>query len=341
MKRILIARTDRVGDVVMITSMIREIKKAYPDSFVAALVAEYTSDILLNNPHLDAIIIDDLKKESFWKVVKEIRKYKFTDGLLTWPMKRAAYQMFLGGVGKRIGVGRKLYEVITFMKSVSRNNYVPIRHEADYCMDLARKIGVVTDNLTPEIFVTDEEKAGALKFFSQKNVSEEDKKIIIHTGYGHSSPNWSEGKYLELTTDLLSKTGSNVKLIFTAPEMSEEFSNKLSSLNDARIVNLSREAFSLRELINIISVSDVLVSSSTGPMHLASALGVSTVSIFCHNRMCRIDRWGALGNKAHNIEVSHEFCMNNCREIVENCRIESGIEISTVLDIILTTTNPS
>ena len=98
MKRILIARTDRIGDVVMITPMLREIKQAYPDSFVGVLVSEYTSDILLNNPHLDVIIKDDMKEGSFGRVVKELRKNKFTDGLLTWPMKRAAYQMFLGGV---------------------------------------------------------------------------------------------------------------------------------------------------------------------------------------------------------------------------------------------------
>lgn len=341
MKRILIARTDRVGDVVMITPMIREIKKTFPGSFVAALVTEYTSDILLNNPHLDAVIIDDLKKESFWKVAKEIRKHKFTDGLLTWPMKRAAYQMFLGGVKNRIGVGRKLYEVITFMKSVSRNDYNPIRHEADYCMDLARKIGVVTNDLTPEIFVTDEEKEWAVNFFKEKGVLENDKKIIIHTGYGKSSPNWSENKYLKLSEDLLNKTDNNVKLIFTAPEMSEGVIEKLISLNDKRIVILSREKFSLRELIEIISISDVLVSSSTGPMHLASALGVSTVSIFCYNPMCRVNRWGALGDKAHNIEVSREFCMNNCREVVENCRIEAGIETSTVLNEIMSIIKPA
>jgi len=339
LKRILIARTDRVGDVVMITPMIREIKKTYPNSFVAALVTDHTSAVLLNNPHLDAIIVDDMMKESFWKTVKQIRRHKFTDGLLTWPMERAAYQMFLAGVRNRIGVGRKLYEVITFMKSVSRDDYIPIRHEADYCMDLVRKIGIVSNDLTPEIFVTEEEKRDAVNYLNENGVSKDDTKIIIHTGYGHSSPNWSESKYFELTKGILEKAGNKTKLIFTAPEMSEEFSNTLNSLNDERIINLSREA--LRDLIKIISVSNMVISSSTGPMHLASALGVKTVSIFCHIPMCRVDRWGALGNKAHNIEVSDEYCKNNCREIFENCQIESGIGTPTVLQEVLPIINRS
>ena len=201
--RILIVRTDRVGDVVMITPMIREIRKRFPDSFIATLTTPNTKDILLNNPHLDTAITDDLKKDSFGDVVKEIRRNKFTHGLLVMPTERAAYQMFLAGVKNRFGVGRKLYEVITLMKSVSRNKYIPLRHEADYCMDMARAIGVETDDLTPEIFLTAEEKEEWGRMMNNLNVSYSDLKIIIHTGSGNSSKNWSEEKYLKLISEVL------------------------------------------------------------------------------------------------------------------------------------------
>ena len=330
MRKILVVRTDRIGDVVMITPMIREIRRTYPDCFLAALVSDYTSDILLNNPHLDTIIIDDLNKESYHKVIKEIRSHSFTDGLLTWPMERAAYQMFRAGVKNRIGVGRKLYEVITFMKSVSRNDYKPLRHEADYCMDLARKIGVETTNLTPEIFVTDEEKEETKQFLLSKGLSPEDKKVIVHTGYGNSSPNWSEAKYFELIKQILDKY-TGVKIILTAPEMTKEFLEKVNSLNSDRIFNLSNDFKRLRNLITTISQCDVLISSSTGPMHIASALGVSTISIFCHNAMCRINRWGALGDKAHNIEVDAKYCESHCKENVSQCEIEKAISTDQIM----------
>ena len=72
-RRILISRTDRVGDVVMITPMTKELKKIFPDAFIATLTQPNTSKIFYNNPHVDEIITDDLSKETFWKVVKEIR----------------------------------------------------------------------------------------------------------------------------------------------------------------------------------------------------------------------------------------------------------------------------
>lgn len=158
MKRILLVRTDRVGDVVFITPMIRELRKAFPDAFIATLTQPHTKNILLNNPNLDVMLTDDLRKETFWKVVKDLRKYKFTHGLLMMPTERAAYQMFWAGIKKRIGVGHKLYEIITLMQSVSRNNYTPLKHEADYCLDLARKIGVNINDITLEIFLTQKKR---------------------------------------------------------------------------------------------------------------------------------------------------------------------------------------
>lgn len=124
-KRILIVRTDRVGDVVMITPVIRELRRKFPDSFIAALTNPNSADVLTGNPHLNETITDDMSRQSFFSVVSRLRSLKFTDGLLVMPTERAAYQMFLGGVKNRIGVGRKLYEVITMMKSVSRNKYIP------------------------------------------------------------------------------------------------------------------------------------------------------------------------------------------------------------------------
>jgi len=226
-KRILIVRTDRVGDVVMITPMIREIKKAFPDSFIATLTQPNTTAILQSNPNLDLMITDDLKDESYKKVIKELKLLKFTDGLLVLPTERAAYQMFRAGVRNRIGVGRKLYEIITLMKSVSRNNYIPLRHEADYCMDLVRKIGVDTDNIQPEIFTTDEEKKWSKEFYRSCGIKDDTFKIILHTGSKNSAPNWSEEKYFKLLNGIIRKfPNEDYVIMLTALEMTDRFQRK-------------------------------------------------------------------------------------------------------------------
>lgn len=332
-KRILIVRTDKVGDVVMITPMIRELKKKFPDSFIGTLTTENTADILMNNPYLDVSITDSMKEGSYGNVVKEIRSHRFTDGLLVMPTERAAYQMFLAGIKNRIGVGNKLYEVITFMKSVSRNNYIPLRHEADYCMDLAREIGVETNELTPEIFLAEKELIEGKEMLTGLGCEMDVEKIIVHTGSGNSSRNWSEDKYLKLIKGII-KIKPNSFIILTAKEMSDNFRQSIKKLNSEKIISADSSVNRLRDLIKIIGNADLLIASSTGPLHLASALEVKTIGLYCHRSMNCAKHWGALGNKAVNIEVSSENCNMNCSIDKENCEFENGISIEEVLKTI-------
>ncbi len=332
-KRILVVRTDKVGDVVMITPLIRELRRKFPGSFIGALTNENSSDILIGNPYLDVIIKDSMKRDNFAKVVKELRSFKFTDGLLIMPTERAAYQMFLAGIGNRIGVGRKLYEVITLMKSISRNKYIPLRHEADYCMDLARKLGVVTNDLTPEIFLSDEEIMEGNEILNNIGCKKDNEKIIIHTGSGNSSRNWSEEKYFLLIKEIIRIKPSS-QIIFTAKEMTKAFRDKIAGLKSDNLFFADMSVYRLRDLIKIIANADLLIASSTGPLHIASALNVKTVGLYCHRPMNCAIHWGALGNKAVNLEVSKEFCDLNCSSDKEVCNFENGIEISEVISII-------
>lgn len=329
-KRILIVRTDRVGDVVMITPMIREIRKTYPDSFIATLTNTNTDDILINNPNLDLRITDDLEKKSFWQVVKKLKEWKFTHGLLVMPTKRAAYQMFLAGIRNRIGVGRKLYEVITFMKSISRNKYIPLRHESDYCMDLARAIGIQTENLTPEIFLSKEEKQFGNMLLKKEGAAEDDFKIIIHTGSGNSSRNWSEEKYFSLIKNVL-YAYKEAKIILTAKEMTESLKKKIDLLNSKRIIPADNLIKRLRDLICLIANTNLLISSSTGPLHIAAALNIKTTGLYCHRRMNCATHWGALGKNSINLEVTKQYCDSHCSSDKEVCEFEDGISIDEVL----------
>jgi len=334
-KRILLIRTDRVGDTIMITPMVRELKLAFPDSFVATLTQPSTSAVFDNNPYVDRIITDDLKKESFWDVVRQIRKLKFTHGLLVFPTERAAFQMFYGRVKKRYMTGFRLYSALTFISGVSRNNYIPLRHEADYCMDLARKIGVKTDNIQLEIFVKESEKSENISFLESNGVPMDKFKLFFHTGSGNSAPNWSEARYFELLKGILNKyKDKDFRIILTAFEMTNDFRKKVIFLNDFRVIDLSEKINTLRELICSISNADLLFCSSTGPIHIADALNVKCIGIYCHRPASSSKHWGVLNSKSVNLEVSEEFCDSNCSADKKICQIENGLLPDEVLNYI-------
>jgi ADP-heptose:LPS heptosyltransferase len=330
---------DRVGDVVMITPMLREIKKNFPDSFLATLTKENTANILTNNPYVDEILTDDLSKKSFWKVVKQLRERHFTDGLMAMPTERAAYQMMLAGIKTRVGEGHKLYEIISGTRSIDRHNYIPLKHETDYCMDTARKIGLKSENRELEIFVTDEEKKEAQAYLNKFGVENTDYKIMLHTGSLGSSPNWSEDKYLLLLKEMINLPIQNLKIFLTAIEMSDKFLKDAGALNDKRIINISGKWGDLRPFIKIISVMDLFTSNSTGPLHIADALNLKCIGINCHRPMNSSKYWGILNNHSLNIEVSGEYCDKNCSPDKEVCNFENGISVEQVINGIKTLLN--
>ena len=323
----------------MITPLIREIKKKFPDCFLATLTNPNSANVLLNNPYLDALIIDDLQKNSFWKVVKYLRKQHFTDGLLVLPTERAAYQMLLAGIKTRIGVGHKLYEVISGMRSVDRHNYIPLKHESDFCMDLVRKLGIETDNLELEICVTDAERTEGMEFLNKLGIENNDFKFILHTGSLGSSPNWSEGKYLLLIREILKLQIPNLKIILTAIEMSADFLNSVAELKEPGIIDISRKMQGLRHFIKVISVIDLFMSNSTGPLHIADALNKKCIGINCHRPMNCAKYWGILNKQSINLEVSEEYCDKNCSPNKDICSFENGISVQQAIDGIKTLIN--
>ncbi len=335
-KRILIIRTDKVGDVIMITPLVRELRKTFPDSYISVLVNPAVADVFKHNPNINSIISDDLTNESFWDVVREIKERNFSHGLLVFPTERAAFQMLWGGVRKRFMTGYRLYSLITLCKGVSRNKYRNIKHEADYCMDLARRIGVETNNIKVELFISEDEKIKAEQILLDNGISLNSFKIFLHTGSGLSAPNWSEEKYYNLIKEIVKKyNNKNFSLILTAREMSEDFLKKIKNINDKRIFDLSKALISLRDLIICISKADLFISSSTGAAHIADALDIKSIVIHCHRNVSSAKHWGILNEKSINLEVSKEFCDANCSSDKKICMIEEGLKVEDVLNNII------
>jgi heptosyltransferase-2 len=322
-KRILIIRPDRIGDVVLSTPIPREIKKTYPDCFIGVLLREYTKDIYANNPNVDKIIIDSKKKDLNSKIqlIKEIRSHNFTHAFMLLPTERMNWILFFSGIKYRIGVGHKFYQFITNTKSVYRRKYIPLRHEADYCMDMARKIGVDTPNLDTEIHLSNEEK---VLVDSLKEKFKEGKKFLIgfHTTSGNSSPNWKPSAYQELILKL--KSISDIQILVTDIQIPEEVKNIDGVLYPPKK--------SLRELIHIISTLDLLISSSTGPMHVAAALKIPTLAFFCPLPACSPELWSPKGNKAMIILPDENYCGKVCSGNPKQCYFEGegGIDVEKV-----------
>lgn len=325
--RLLIARTDRIGDVVLSTPIPREAKLAKPGSFVAVLVRQETKAVYLNNPNVDAILtIDDEKGElnPFWQTVGEISKYKFTHGFMLLPQERLSWLFFLSGIPFRLGVSRKLYQFLTFTKYISRHKYIPLRHEANYCLDMLRRIGIEPKSINPEIFLSGEEQNKRDEI--RKALKQDDKILVgVNTTSGRSSPNMTTSEYRKLVDLLLAD--ERFKVVITENKPPQDLKN----IDGVEYIN---EGKRLRESIINFSALDILISASTGPMHICSALKVKTLSLFCPLAGCSPKLWGPLGNQSEIIFPHDNYCSVVCPGDPHICDFsgEGGINSQTVYE---------
>lgn len=159
--------------------------------------------------------------------------------------------------------------------------------------------------------------------------------MIIHTGTLGSAPNWSESKYLTLIKKILNDSSiPNLKILLTAREMSRGFLNELKNLGLNHIVDISKSVDNLRDLIKVIGKADLFIGPSTGPLHLADALGKSAIGLHCHRAMNCIIHQGIINKHSINLEVTDENCKKFCSADQNTCGIENGISVDEVLSAI-------
>jgi len=336
-KRILVVRTDRIGDVVLATPLIRSLRKSFPEAMIAAMVRPYAAPVLLHNPHLNEILLDDEDRgwRGFFRQVRRIAAHRFDTALILLPKSRLSWMLFLAGVPRRVSVELRLDHVLTFTRWVSRHGYTPLRHETEYCLDLGRKIGARDDGLDVEVFVTEEEQASARRMLASAGVDLSGRLVGIHPVSGGSAPNWTRERYRELAAILVREPGVQVVLTGTPDDM-PVLSHVAAAAPDQIIALPSHD---LRLTIGLLSLLRVLVSASTGPMHLAAGLKVPTVSLFCPLTACSPALWGPLGNSASVILPEDGFCQNRCPGDPHVCTFEGGIAPDVVARAVLHTLN--
>ena len=256
----------------------------------------------MGNPSLDEILTDDPTGadrgiSGFWRQIGRLRLHRFDTALMLMPTPRLAWMLFLAGIPRRIGVGNKFYHALTLTRSVSRNGYIPLRHEAEYCLDLARTIGAPSESPHPAVFLTEAERAEARNRLATAGTP--CRPIVgIHPGSGHSAPNWRPERYGMLARNVLERFGGTVVV---TGSLAERALVEAMQLTPTRSVLSFPGQLSLRQLMAVIAEMDALVSSSTGPMHLAAAMDVPTISLFCPLSARSPRRWGPLSDRSETL----------------------------------------
>lgn len=328
-KNILIVRNDSIGDVILSLPLAGLIKKNYPDCKVTFLLRNYTKDIANDHPNIDDVIIlkEDNGKIPVWKNVNQLKKGSFDASIIVYPTFITALIIFLARVKFRVGSGYRWYSFL-FNKKVFEHRKYSEKHELEYNVNLLKVFGIeeniTTENVPFDIHINKTSMEKVNKALTDTGVEFDKKTIIVHPGSGGSSIDLPIEKFTQLVKNL--SLLNQVNIIITGNENEKNICNTISANTNA--IDLSGK-FNLSEIICLISLSDIFISNSTGPIHIAAVLGKSTVGFYPKIRACSPERWGPYTQKK--VIFTPEIECNDCtREQCERLKCMNSIDIDSV-----------
>jgi lipopolysaccharide heptosyltransferase II len=294
LKRYLIINPFGIGDVLFTTPVIRSIKDVQPDSQISYWCNDRVAPIIRNNPNINEVFPlsrGDLKKifaksrlegiSRFWNLILGIKKGHFDISLDFSLDHRYSLLTKLAGVKKRVGFNyKKRGRFLTDKIDIEGYH---AKHIIEYYLDLLKVINIDTKSRSLELRVEASDREKIKKLLSYSGVKENDLIVGVAPGAGAS---WGK--------DATLKHWPAIRFAQVADIISDEFGAKiliLGSKEERPIADIIYSAMrnkpidlvgrtSLNELGAIISYLRILIANDGGPLHMAVALGVKTVSIF-------------------------------------------------------------
>ncbi len=332
-EKILIVRTDRLGDVTLTLPLAGIIKKYFNDVKVYFLVKDYTAGLTSNHPYIDGTLIfrDQKGMKNFKKELRKLKSYSFDCSIIVHPTFRLALLMYLAGIKLRIGTGYRWYSFL-FNRRIYEHRKTAEKHELEYNISLLGALGidekVSRANVEFSLQVDRKSKQTVLNFLNSRGFNDKLPTVIIHPGSGGSAADLPLAKFRKLIELLAQELKLNV--ILTGTKNENELCEKLIVTN--KEINTAGE-FELRELIALISISDILVANSTGPIHIAAALGKNVIGFYPKARECSPERWGPYTDKAFIFQPETDCKDCSCKECKEKNCMET-IDIRSVTEAI-------
>ncbi len=311
-KRILIVRTDRLGDVILTLPMLPLLRKRFPDAYIAMLLGKYTTELVDGNPYADRLLLYDHGQDlvPFDRMLSTLREGNFDVALVVHPTPRLAWLMFRAGIPVRIGTGYRYYSVL-FNRRVYEHRKDAKRHELEYNLNLLKELDCpITGDPEFSITIPQETDRKIDSLLASLAIDREKEIIVVHPGSGGSAREWPAEYFGDLALKLQVDRGAQILITGAKGEERKVAAVLIGSKGKAIPLVGS---LSLKELAALIKKANLFVSNSTGPLHIAVAVGTPVVSMFPQATAMSAARWGPYTAKKRVLVPDKPV---NCKECV-------------------------
>lgn len=281
------------------------------------LVRNYTKDAVAGHPDLDFIIVDEPDARSgglrgVRELGKKIRAFNFDTAIVLHPTFRLALSAWLAKIPRRVGTGYRFYSFL-FTHKVYHHRKKSQKHECDLNLELAQAVGAKIENIKFKFFVPGDSHEKISKLLAQANILKEEKFVVLHPGSGGSALDWPLDCFGELGNRLVS---DGFPVILTGSKAENKIVDRVISVNK-NMIRMDGQ-LSIKDLAALLQKASVVVANSTGPLHLAVALGTRVIGLYAPILACLPERWGPYRQTdsvfVPKVEMCRRCSPKNCRE---------------------------
>lgn len=297
-KKILVINLMHLGDLMLVTPVLRVLRKNFPTAHLALLADKKLADLVQLNKNLDECILIDKKGVdnnliNFAKFIFKIRKKNFDLVINLHRNERASAIAAFSGAEKIVGYSKPFFSLffnkVMLNPSIARHikhgfktEYVPgSQHQVKSHFDVLRECCGITefDDGGLEMWIDYATKLEATKIFNE-NFPPNTKVIAFNIGASWLTKRWLDD-YFATCADELLRRGYGVA--FLGGTMDEEIVNscvsKMSEKNNP-LMKIFTGKFTLAMVAGFLDKCVLFLTTDSGPMHIGVSRNIPIVTMF-------------------------------------------------------------
>lgn len=271
-KKILIIKPGAIGDVLLATPVIENLRYHFPDAVINFLTQSYCREVLVDNPYLNRVLTYDIGKgDSSYCLIRNVHNQKYDLIVDLFSNPRTAVIVFNSEARYKVGYRFGWRSLAYNIKIKPRGSEV---HNVEFNLDSIRALGLEVVAGKPKFFINAVHEEFAAKFFEENGLT--GRKVIAFNPSGTwPTKVWPAEKFEELGK----RFGDEVKiLIFWGYGKEKEEAMKIKeSIGESAFVI---PEVNLKYMGALLKKCAMFVTNDTGPMHVAWILEVNTAAIF-------------------------------------------------------------
>lgn len=310
LKSFLIVRNDRLGDALLALPAIAALRSAHPDARISFLASHSIAPLISCVAGVDAVF--EASDRDSGKLAPQLRQARIAAAFCLRATFTNARLLVRAGIPCRVGTSRRWYSFL-FTDRVPLRRRGSDLHEADLNLALLGALGIPPADFFLRFNLPSNALGRGSTILTEAGVGASQSFVILHPGTGGSAREWPTSHFRALAQHLSAK---GFRIVVTGSQSEAE---KCDEVAGAQFINLCGKT-DIVLLAAVIARSALLAAGSTGPLHLAVALGRPVVGLYPPVADCLPHRWGPYGHPEWALVPEVGLC-SRCRSgEISDCR---------------------